>query len=401
MEDDDPKITRENQLPLKESFNKLKYGLSSEYFEKILFLETNLKEKFDLQIFYELIKLYNKAIEYYEPINKKKLLIYNQAIKYLFELPEAKKLMEGKDLVKLFRKKELENKFKLCEKIVTEEKVKSFIEQKTNEEFILNSINNLYNNDMNKQKNNLEKIIKEKRAKFRDKKQKREGKNHNIIKANNSDKIKEEHLEKESKIDGNAITMNDNKEKKEIGEIKMNWDDIDEINNIDKEEKKENFIIDDNYDNKIVKNIIDLKQSIKLTNKTRFSEKISSSFDIYIKSYYDYFINNNLDLIINDFNQKSEYSTKQGIEISKDTLSQIRDMEYLLKDNNNEENYNNEIKNIIKGMKESETKKIKNILDEIDNFSKKSDNKYLINDLLFKEQFKLDTTKLINTYIFK
>ena len=399
--EDDPKITRENQLPLKESFNKLKYGLSSEYFEKILFLETNLKEKFDLQIFYELIKLYNKAIEYYEPINKKKLIIYNQAIKYLFELPEAKKLMEGKDLVKLFRKKELENKFKLCEKIVTEEKVKSFIEQKTNEEYILNSINNLYNNDMNKQKNNLEKIIKEKRAKFRDKKQKREGKNHNIIKANNSDKIKEEHLEKESKIAENDITMNNNKEKKEIGEIKMNSDDIDEINNIDKEEKKENFIIDDIYDNKIVKNIIDLKQSIKLTNKTRFSEKISSSFDIYIKSYYDYFINNDLDVIINDFNQKSEYSTKQGIEISKDTLSQIRDMEYLLKDNNNEENYNNEIKNIIKGMKESETKKIKNILDEIDIFSKKNDNKYLINDSLFKEQFKLDTTKLINTYIFK
>ena len=73
--------------------------------------------------------------------------------------------MEGKDLAKIYRKKELIAKFKQCEKIVTEEKVKSFIDKKINEENILKSINFLYNNDMDNQKKYLEKKIKEKKLK--------------------------------------------------------------------------------------------------------------------------------------------------------------------------------------------------------------------------------------------
>ena len=66
---------------------------------------------------------------------------------------------------KKVQKKELMNKFKQCEKIVTEEKVKSFIDKKINEENILKSINFLYNNDMDNQKKYLEKKIKEKKLK--------------------------------------------------------------------------------------------------------------------------------------------------------------------------------------------------------------------------------------------
>ena len=75
-------------------------------------------------------------------------------------------------------------------------------------------------------------------------------------------------------------------------------------------------------------------------------------------------------------------------------------MEYVMKDNTNEDYYNNEILKIINELKEKQYKKIKNILNEIDNYSKNIDDKYLINDSLFKEQFKLDTTKLLNMYIF-
>ena len=144
---------------------------------------------------------------------------------------------------------------------------------------------------------------------------------------------------------------------------------------------------------------MDLKQSIKLTNKTRFYEKISNNFDLYFNSYYDYFINNKLDLIINDFNLQSEQGIDKGCKSSVETLNQIKDMEYIMKDNN-EDNYKNEIQKIIGELKAKQKKKIENILNEIDNSSNKINNKYSIDVSLFKEQFKLDITKLLNTYIF-
>ena len=157
----------EEKTNLDKNYNSVEFGLSQEFFETILDYETNLKEKFDPKIFFELINLYSTAIKYYERLNNKKFIIYNQALNYLFELPESMKFMEGKDLAKIFRKKEIISKFKKCEEIVTEKKVKLFIDKRLNEEKILNSINHLYNNDINKQKNNLDKIIQEKRKKYK------------------------------------------------------------------------------------------------------------------------------------------------------------------------------------------------------------------------------------------
>ena len=167
-------ISSENKLSLGESDYELKYSLTPEFFENILNLEANLREKFDPQIFFELINLYSQAIGYYESLNNNKYKIFNQALIYLFEKPEAKKFMEGRDLAKIFRKKELINKFKKFEKIITEEKVKIFITKKLDEKIILKSINDIYNNDMNNQKRKLEKIIKGKREKYLNQKLKKE-----------------------------------------------------------------------------------------------------------------------------------------------------------------------------------------------------------------------------------
>ena len=403
----------EEKTNLDKNYNSVEFGLSQEFFETILDYETNLKEKFDPKIFFELINLYSKAIKYYERLNNKKFIIYNQALNYLFEQPETKKFMEGKDLAKIFRKKEIISKFKKCEEIVTEKKVKLFIDKRLNEEKILNSINHLYNNDINKQKNNLDKIIQEKRKKYKNKKMlKEEEKNQIEIKKNDDinkiNEIKEEKFEDEFKIGEDDDLMNidigENEQTQEDeNDIKFSVDDVAELINIAKEEKNnedDNKDIDSNEE-MIINNKIDLKQSIKLTNKSRFSEKLDNNFDIYFISYYEYFINNNIDLIINDIQEKSEKEIKEVSKSDVDLFNQIKDMEYLLNDENTDENYKKEIQKIIGELKGKQNKNLINMINGFEIYSKKLDKKYIINNTLFKEKFKLDMTKLLNTFIFK
>ena len=403
----------EEKTNLDKNYNSVEFGLSQEFFETILDYETNLKEKFDPKIFFELINLYSTAIKYYERLNNKKFIIYNQALNYLFEQPETKKFMEGKDLAKIFRKKEIISKFKKCEEIVTEKKVKLFIDKRLNEEKILNSINHLYNNDINKQKNNLDKIIQEKRKKYKNKKMlKEEEKNQIEIKKNDDinkiNEIKEEKFEDEFKIGEDDDLMNiDIRENEQTQEdendIKFSVDDVAELINIAKEEKNnedDNKDIDSNEE-MIINNKIDLKQSIKLTNKSRFSEKLDNNFDIYFSSYYEYFINNNIDLIINDIQEKSEKEIKEVSKSDVDLFNQIKDMEYLLNDENTDENYKKEIQKIIGELKGKQNKNLINMINGFEIYSQKLDKKYIINNTLFKEKFKLDMTKLLNTFIFK
>ena len=336
------------------------YKLPSEFFEKILEYEVNLKEKFDPKIFFELINFYSKAIGFYESINDPKFIIYNQALNYLFEKPEARKFLEGKDLGKEFRKKEIIKRFKQCDKIVTEEKVKSFIEKRTNAENIKSSIDNLYNKDIEKQKNSFKKKLEEKKLKYKDKYKNRENeKNENINidnkeikeikqlnenenkeniinneadniikeKENENNKKKEEKInDDEFKIDGGELLDVDNveEEQEEISEIDFNLDDVMELVNIAKEENKENNDNKENKENKnneknnneknddkkdieqeqksnSTKNTLSLKKSLKRTNKTRFYEKMLENWDNYFSGYYEYFINNNIDIILKDF----------------------------------------------------------------------------------------------------
>ena len=381
-------VSYNESISVDDNIYSLKYGLSSSFFEKILYYESIIKEVFDPQVFFELINLYSKAIGYYESLNDTKFIIFNQALYYLFDLPEAKKFLEGKDMAKLFRQKEMLSNFEKCEKIITEEKGLEFIENKLNEEKILNSINNLYNNDMEKQKSNLNKIIKEKRAKYKNKKQEKEKqeKNNTEIKI---EKIEDKDL---MYIDDDILgdKYDDNEEMQENqnkNEIKL--DDKKEIINIKNEEN-----------NIIINNNIDLKQSIKLTNKSRFSEKLSNNFDLYFSSYNDNFIKN-IDNIIKDIQEKSDKDIKDLSESAIEKMHQIKDMEYIMSDKNNEQNYVNEIENIIKVLNDEQDENIEIVLKETDLYLQKLEKKYLINNTLFKEKFKLDTTKLLNTFIFK
>ena len=384
-------------LSLDDNIYSLKYGLTPEFFEKILYYESIIKEVFDPQVFFELINLYSKAIGYYESLNDTKFIIYNQALNYLFDLPEAKKFMEGKDIMKLFRKKEIMSNFQQCEKLITEEKVIEFIENNLNEKQILNSINKLYNNDMKNQKNNLEKKIKEKRAKYKNKKlQKEEEKNHNEIKIEKINDKQNEKILMDKELGLGDKYYND--EEQEIKNEKA-LEDKGEILNIDNE-KNNDKNEGDNINEIIVENNIDLKQSIKLTNKSRFSDKLSKNFDLYFNLYYDNFIKN-IDFIITNIQDKSEKDIKQLSESSIESMHQIKDMEYIMADKNNEQNYINEIAKIIENLKEEQNQNIKKVLNDTDIYLKQLDKKYIENNTLFKEKFKLDTTKLLNTFIFK
>ena len=384
-------------LSLDDNIYSLKYGLTPEFFEKILYYESIIKEVFDPQVFFELINLYSKAIGYYESLNDTKFIIYNQALNYLFDLPEAKKFMEGKDIMKLFRKKEIMSNFQQCEKLITEEKVIEFIENNLNEKQILNSINKLYNNDMKNQKNNLEKKIKEKRTKYKNKKQqKEEEKNHNEIKIEKINDKQDEKILMDKELGLGDKYYND--EEQEIKNEKA-LEDKGEILNIDNE-KNNDKNEGDNINEIIVENNIDLKQSIKLTNKSRFSDKLSKNFDLYFNLYYDNFIKN-IDFIITNIQDKSEKDIKQLSESSIESMHQIKDMEYIMADKNNEQNYINEIAKIIENLKEEQNQNIKKVLNDTDIYLKKLDKKYIENNTLFKEKFKLDTTKLLNTFIFK
>ena len=379
-------VSYNESISVDDNIYSLKYGLSSAFFEKILYYESIIKEVFDPQVFFELINLYSKAIGYYESLNDTKFIIYNQALYYLFDLPEAKKFLEGKDISKLFRQKEMTSKLEKCEKIITEEIAIEFIEKKLNEEYILNSINNLYNNDMKNQKTNLDKIIKEKRAKYKNKKEEKEKKN--------TTEIKIEKIEDKDLLYNNDDILGDKYDDNE--EIQENQN----KNEIKLDDKKEILNIKNEENNIIIENNIDLKQSIKLTNKSRFSEKLSNNFDLYFSSYNDNFIKN-IDFIIKDIQEKSEKDTKDLSESVIEKMHQIKDMEYIMSDKNNEQNYVNEIENIIKVLKEEQDENIETVLKETDLYLQKLEKKYLINNTLFKEKFKLDTTKLLNSFIFK
>jgi len=379
-------VSYNESISVDDNIYSLKYGLSSAFFEKILYYESIIKEVFDPQVFFELINLYSKAIGYYESLNDTKFIIYNQALYYLFDLPEAKKFLEGKDISKLFRQKEMTSNLEKCEKIITEEIAIEFIEKKLNEEYILNSINNLYNNDMKNQKTNLDKIIKEKRAKYKNKKEEKEEKN--------TTEIKIEEIEDKDLLYNNDDILGDKYDDNE--EIQENQN----KNEIKLDDKKEILNIKNEENKIIIENNIDLKQSIKLTNKSRFSSKLSNNFDLYFSSYNDNFIKN-IDNIIKDIQEKSDKDIKDLSELVIEKMHQIKDMEYIMSDKNNEQNYVNEIENIIKVLKEEQEENIETVLKVTDLYLQKLDKKYLINNTLFKEKFKLDTTKLLNTFIFK
>lgn len=146
----------------------------------------------------------------------------------------------------------------------------------------------------------------------------------------------------------------------------------------------------------------------KITRKTNFQIKIKENISEYCQGYLDYFMDNIADKIIKDYENNSNDISKELINEGINYFNQERQMTFLIDDD--DETYKNQIKDIVKGLRDEAENKKKEIMNKYDTKMKEINDKYNINtnnifgcheiDML-KENLKLDITKEINKSVLK
>ena len=423
-------------------------GLPKDFFETVLDCEVKLKEKFDMKVLQKLIDYYSTAVGYYESINDPKFMIYNQSLSLLFSQPEVKKYLTGGNIKLKLKKENIQKIIQECDKKVTTEKVKNFIRRKSAVDS-KKTINKLINKDMDTQTSDFKKRLAEKKKRYRlstsdmagsndiGKALKNMGLNNNF---NNNDNKNNKSIDidlvqdKDFKISDidipNLNPINGaNTEKKTItdGSSNNNLQMVGEnsgTNNILDELKKEDLKDDDNKNNdennlndsfekkldlESTNNILPNKNNIKFTNKTKFLEKMKLHFDIYSNDYYDYFIKKIANQIIKDYNTNFNELTQTLMDSAVNYVNQEKEMEFLLT-TDSDESYKKEIGTIVQQLKDEEVVTKDKLITENQKKVEQLDDKYMgtLNiiqsghDLeMLKERFKLDTTKSLNTLVFK
>ena len=156
--------------------------------------------------------------------------------------------------------------------------------------------------------------------------------------------------------------------------------------------------------------IIDLSKKHKFTNKTLFKEKLKVNFDVYICQYYNKFIENTMNDILDDYGKCGEEFEKKLYDNSIEFFNQKKELESLLKiDDEDNTNYNDQIKKAVEELKKEENDERDKILEEgsdkVDKLNEKYDNIKKLNDDhyldIIKEKLKLDVMKSLNSYVFK
>jgi len=157
--------------------------------------------------------------------------------------------------------------------------------------------------------------------------------------------------------------------------------------------------------------ILDGSKMHKITNKTLLKEKLKINFDVYICQYYNKFIENTMNSIVDDYVNCGNEFEKKLCENSIDYFKQKKEMESLIKvqDDDDNNDYNEQIKNALEEVKAEEQEKKNKIIDEgIDKVEKlnekysdidKINNKHSIN--IIKEKMKLDVIKSLNSFVLK
>jgi hypothetical protein len=195
-------------------------------------------------------------------------------------------------------------------------------------------------------------------------------------------------------------------------------------NNILDELKKEDLKNEDNKNNNDENNLndsfekkLDLEstnniipnKNIKFTNKTKFLEKMKLHFDIYSNDYYDYFIKKITDQIIKDYNSNFNELTQTLMDSAVNYVNQEKEMEFLLT-TDSDESYKKEIGTIVQQLKDEEVVTKDKLIGENKQKVEELNDKYMgtLNTIqsghdleMLKERFKLDTTKSLNTLVFK
>ena len=412
-------------------------GLPKDFFETVLDCEVKLKEKFDMKVLQKLIEYYSTAVGYYESINDPKYIIYNQSLSLLFAQPEVKKYISGGNIKLKLKKENIQKILQECDKKVTTDKVQNFIRRKTTVDS-KKTINNLINKDMDTQSSDFKKRLAEKKRRYKlstsmggrddvGKAFKNMGLNINGEDTSNNKSIdiapdkefafSEKHLPNLNSAENpdkgsstNNIQVVSGNSNNILDELKK-----EDLKNENGENKNDENNLNDSFENKLdletksnQKKTIN-KGSIKFTNKTMFLEKMKLHFDIYSNDYYDNFIKKISDQIIKDYTSNYNELTQTLMDSAVNYINQEKEMEFLL-NSDSDEAYKKEIGTIVQQLKDEENITKDKLIGENKAKIEKLNDKYMgtLNLIqsgheleMIKERFKLDTTKSLNTLVFK
>ena len=390
-------------------------GLPKDFFETVLDCEVKLKEKFDMKTLQKLIDYYSAAVSYYESINDPKYMIYNQSLSLLLTQPEVKKYLVSGNIKAKLKKEQLQKLIIESEKKITTDKVQNFIKRKSTIDS-KKTIKNLISKDMEDQSNDFKKRLAEKKRKYKlststDVRRDDIGKafqNINSIKViHGSDIDNDSGGEKEFVFSGKNVPEvidKNNNDNNILDELKK-----EDLKN-GAENKNEN--LENSFENKLeleTKKNMPLSKNIKYTNKTMFLDKMRLHFDIYSNDYFDHFTKKISEQIIKDYNNYFNELTQALTDSAVNYINQEKEMEFLLT-SDSDETYKKEINTIVQQLKEEEKVTHDKLIAENKEKIEKLNEKYTgtLNNIqsgheleMLKERFKLDTTKSLNSLVFK
>jgi hypothetical protein len=156
--------------------------------------------------------------------------------------------------------------------------------------------------------------------------------------------------------------------------------------------------------------ILDGAKMHKITNRTLFKEKMKINFDVYICQYYNKFIENTMNSIVDDYVKCGNEFEKKLYDNTIDYFKQKKEMESLIKVQDEDNNdYNEQINKALEEVKEEEQDKKNKIINEGINRVDKLNDKYFDIDKLnnkhninmIKEKLKLDVIKSLNSFVLK
>ena len=416
--------------------------LPKDFFEKVLENEMKLKEKFDIETLANLIKYYSLAVEYYQSINDPKYMEYNENLNLLFKQMEVKRYMkEGTNLEANVKKEEIKKEMKTAEKEITNTVVEEVI--KKNAEKSAKNGKQIVINDIENQRMSFKKRLMAKKKKFIVKINFENDDNNDgfkkiksaqicEIKKNNNKKQKKEN--NEIKNDNKIIEEDDNisnedsvedKEKNLINEIGNSSNN--EKNNKNSEINESEFLLsiesgsfidsssfEVNFSQsaKILPNANKLENNkkVKLIKKNKFKGKIKENFYDYIQGYFDYFMDNCADEIIEIYENNAQSLSKELIESEVNYYNQEKQMSYLVTNDDSDHTYEDQIKNMINGIRAEKEKNYNDIIQKNEEKLKEINKKYIYNlerisdshDIqILKEKIKCEITKDINEDILK
>lgn len=371
-----------------------KLALPTDFFEKILECEVTLKTKFDLKVLHKLISYYSRAIEYYESIDDPKYVMYNQSLNLLFAQPEVKKYMLSKNSKKIYKKDQVRQRLAETEKDETKMEEISKITKNNNKDK-QKELESIINKDIEGQKSSF-------KAKLEAKKKKYKLSSSDVVGcANNFNALKN------VKSDNNKSF--DNAKKDNADDVNNIFENENILDDLKKEDKFND--LDDNFEKQLeLENSENKNNKLNTTNKTAFLDKMKINFDVFISDYYEYFLRKNIKQIVKDFDLNAVNFSQNLCDSSVNYLNQMKEMQFLITADS-DETYRAQIETIVSSLKDEDLENRKKMQAENDDKVQKLYDKYINNTSInnteehdinmLKQNLKLDTTKSVNSVLFK